>query len=211
MLGDSENPAHTQWQKDSSNFKGQYVYGKAVIEYVAESVGELMAIVNRRNEAADPSLTIDFFSISPPDDDDKSDDGLIRKPRPKKGSESPEDELEINGRPTRIRVSRTAGGFTVLPGVAPPVPPFAIEVRCAYETRNGNPLKKWNVADFTVGQGGLPVMCEGAVAVAAAKQNVVLLRVDGSDFRAQVEGFDVNRDLYVRYDVRELGNASAEA
>ncbi len=27
LLGDSENPAHTQWQKDSSNYKGKYIYG----------------------------------------------------------------------------------------------------------------------------------------------------------------------------------------
>ncbi len=28
MLGDSENPAHTEWQADSRNFKGKYVDGK---------------------------------------------------------------------------------------------------------------------------------------------------------------------------------------
>jgi len=34
LLGDSENPAHTQWQKDGSNFKGKYKYGPSYIEFV---------------------------------------------------------------------------------------------------------------------------------------------------------------------------------
>ena len=44
MLGDSENPAHTQWQKDGSKFKDKYYYGPAFIRFVADSVSEIVRI-----------------------------------------------------------------------------------------------------------------------------------------------------------------------
>ncbi|HUK99473.1 MAG TPA: hypothetical protein VLX29_01315, partial [Nitrospirota bacterium] len=46
FLGDSENPAHTQWQKDGSNFKGKYVHGPALLNFVIKSVTSIIQIMN---------------------------------------------------------------------------------------------------------------------------------------------------------------------
>jgi len=40
LLGDAENPAHTQWQRDSSNFRGKYDYDVACLRFVVQSVHE---------------------------------------------------------------------------------------------------------------------------------------------------------------------------
>jgi hypothetical protein len=211
MLGDSENPAHTQWQRDSSNFKGRYTYGKAVIDFVTDSVASLLAIVNRSAAEVDTSLTIDFFSIEPPEDSEDSEDGTSRRRRPKKGQDAGEEPIKVEAKPTRIRISRSNRGFSVLPGSAPPAPPFLILVRCAYETRTGNALKKWDAADFTLGESGLPVSCEGGVNIAAVRDNQLILQVTGTEFRASVTGFDTKRDVFVRAEVKETSSAGPEA
>ena len=210
LLGDSENPAHTQWQKDSSNFRGLYTYGPGLIEFVTHSVGELLAIITRSSEEADPSLTVDFFSIEPPENGDDGVDTERKSQRPQKGERTGEQPVEVEARPPRILIRRSSGGFTVLPGAAPPPPPFLVELRCAYDIRSGNALKKWDPADFEIGSARIPVTCEGAVALKQARGNWLLLQVNGPEFRVSVTGFDLARDVYVRADVREPFNADPQ-
>jgi hypothetical protein len=210
LLGDSENPAHTQWQKDSSNFRGLYTYGPGLIDFVTHSVGELLAIVTRSSEEADPSLTVDFFSIEPPDDADDGVEAERKRPRPRKGEETGEQPVEVETRPTRILIRRHSGGFTVQQGAAPPTPPFLIELRCAYDIRNGNALKKWDPADFVIGSEQIRVSCTGAVAPKQAKGNWLLLQVNGAEFGVSVTGFDMSRDVYVRAEIREPSNADSK-
>jgi hypothetical protein len=211
MLGDSENPAHTQWQKDGSNFKGRYTYGSAVISFVTDSVGELLAIINRRSDQADPTLTVEFFSIEPPEAEDETAESIRRRRQSTKGEGTPDGDIEIEARPTRLRIARTEGGFLVLQGSSPPAFPYLIEVRCAYDIRAGNPLKKWDPADFILGLADVTVVCEGAASILQIKGNWALLRIDGEEFRARFLGFDVNRDVYVRAEAREVAGASQEA
>lgn len=210
LLGDSENPAHTQWQKDSSNFRGMYTYGPGMIEFVTHSVSELLAIVTRSSQKADPSLTVDFFSIEPPENDDDGVDSERRRPKLRKGEETGEQSVEVEARPTRILIRRQSGGFTVIQGGSPPPAPFLIELRCAYDVRSGNALKKWAPPDFTSNSPQIPVVCEGAVELKQAKGNWLLLQVNGPEFHVSVTGFDKARDVYVRADVREPSYADSQ-
>jgi hypothetical protein len=211
MLGDSENPAHTQWQKDGSNFKGRYTYGPSVISFVADCVGELLAILNRRSEKADPKLTVDFFSIEPPEEPPEDSEPAEKiKRKPKTGPEIPEDEVRVEPRPTRVQITRDQGGFSVIPGSAPPQTPYLVEVRCAYDIRAGNPLRKWDAADFQLASSEVPITCEGEATLLQAKGNWALLRVDGPAFHARFSGFDLNRDVYVRVDLRQGSGADPE-
>ena len=212
LLGDSENPAHTQWQKDGSNFKGRYVYGTSVIAFVSDSVGELIAILNRRNEEADSTLTVDYFAITPPEDAEAdAEETEQRRPKAGGGDRTAGEEIQVLPRPTRVRIARDEGGFSILPGSQPPQTPYLIEVRCAYDLRAGNPLKLWDPADFTLGSTDVPVTCDGEARLLKLKENWALLRIDGPAFHARFQGFDVNRDVYVRADVREPGDAGTQA
>jgi hypothetical protein len=85
-----------------------------------------------------------------------------------------------------------------------------IEVRCSYDTRAGNPSKKWHSADFTLGPSGIPVVCHGDAAVFEARDNLVILKVKGAEYAVHLVGFDVNRDVYVRAEVHEVTIASPE-
>lgn len=210
MLGNSENPAHTQWQKDGSKFKGLYTYGPAVIAFVTDSVGELLAIVNQASQKPDASLTVDFFSIDAVDDAENIEDSVAHQQQPKPGEDGGESDVTITPRPTRLAVQRSGGGLAVVPGTSLPPVPFLFELWCAYEIRSGNPLKKWHPADFTLGKTGLPIKLFGPVSVITAQNNRAMLRVDGPDFRVSVDGFDTNRDIYVRAAVKEVGHADTQ-
>jgi hypothetical protein len=210
MLGDSENPAHTQWQKDGSNFKGRYTYGPSLITFVADSVGQLLALVNKRSEEADAALTVEFFSINPPEEnaDDIEDTG--RRRTRTTGTETPPVDVPLDPRPTRIRIVRNDGGFSILPGSSPPTAPCLLLVRCAYDIRSGNPLQKWDPADFLFEASDIRVTPEGNASVVNLEGNRAVLRLDGATFRVRFEGFDVNRDVYVRADFPEVDRAGQE-
>jgi hypothetical protein len=206
LLGDSESPAHTEWQKDGLNFRDRYTYGKAVIGFVTSSVAELLGVVSRNAAEADPSLTVDFFSIEPPDTGDPDEIETFDRTRrkPKDGDTTETDQPEIERKPQRVAVTRIAGGFTVASTEAAPTPPYLVELRCAYNVRSGNPLKKWVSEDFDLAAPPVQVTCDTpVVSVHTVRDNWLLLKVDAPTVRATVTGFDESRDLYVRYDVRE--------
>jgi hypothetical protein len=210
MLGDSENPAHTQWQKDGSNFKGRYTYGPSLITFVADSVGQLLALVNKRSEEADAALTVEFFSINSPEEDSDDIEDTGRRRTRADGTETPPVDVPLDPRPTRIRIVRNDGGFSILPGSSPPTASCLLLVRCAYDIRSGNPLQKWDPADFLLGASDIRVTPEGNASVVNLEGNRAVLRIDGAEFRVRFEGFDANRDVYVRADFPEVDRAGQE-
>ncbi len=86
LLRDAETPAHTQWNQETSHFKNKYKFGPGVIEFVRRSVSALMSIVNQSGKQADPSLTIDFFSVPTAPTAPGAMEGRRKKPRQKDGS-----------------------------------------------------------------------------------------------------------------------------
>jgi hypothetical protein len=62
-----------------------------------------------------------------------------------------------------------------------------------------------------LGTSSVPLICTGNAKVVAVKGNAAVVRIDGPEFGVSVSGFDVNRDIYVRADVREMRDADQEA
>lgn len=199
-LGDSENPAHTEWQKDGSNFKGRYTYGPGLIDFVQYGVSSLLRMVNSASEEPDPSLTIDFFSVET--DEDLKDSADSRKTGSKSGNTSDQPKPEVEPRLPRLNIRHSGTGFSVDAGARPPDVPFMLEICCAYENGTGNPIRKWNREDFIFGLDGLPMILTGGVKQFSARENRLLLYVTDHDFHVSVDGFDTNRDLYVRAEVK---------
>jgi hypothetical protein len=200
LLGDSENPAHTQWQKDGSNYKGKYTYGEANIRFVVNSVHEIVQLISGGNQEADRSLLVDLFSL-PADHGDQAavrTRGRVPTPEPD-GSLQPPPVNPPQPQPRSYRVSRIRGGFTVSPGVGPP--PAALEIRAAYDVRRGSALGKWNQADFQFVRAPIRIAEEEGVEIVEHADNRMVVQVTDAGFRLSVTGFDENRDLYVR--VRE--------
>ncbi len=61
LLGDSENPAHTEWQK--ANIKDKYINGPSYITFVANIVSNLVSALSVEENTIDENLLTDIFSL----------------------------------------------------------------------------------------------------------------------------------------------------
>jgi len=205
MLGDSEGPAHTQWQKDSSNFRGKYSYGPQTIAFVTRSVREIVKLLTETTVTEDLNLLADVFFVP------LAEGITVLTPGPERRSKRGGATVGPGGvppRPQPLRVERVRGGFTVRPGDGKV--PSAVEVRVAYDTRRGNPLKRYNRADFRIDEGPITTTFEGS-SLREADRNKLVFNVIRPDFTVTVKGFDERRDLYVRAVPKENANASPQA
>ena len=69
LLGDAENPAHTEWSKDSPNFAGKYVNGDKVISFAINSLDRLYGWLNKPAEGLDEDILKDIFYIELPEEE----------------------------------------------------------------------------------------------------------------------------------------------
>lgn len=198
LLGDSENPAHTQWQKDGSNFKGKYKYGPSYIEFVTGSVVAIVRAIVETEQEVDPTLLIDFFSLP------STEGGLKQKgkgPDGKKKQTSPPPSPHPPRKPQRFRINRISGGFSVTPGDADALLPPRLEIRTAYDVRRGNPITRYRSEDFRLNQAPIKANLKGLQLI-ECEDNRMLVAVLDKDFGLTVNGFDENRDLVIRAAVK---------
>jgi hypothetical protein len=207
LLRDAETPAHTQWNATTGNFKNKYKFGAGVIDFVRLAVSEVLRIVNQSEQKPDPSITVDYFSIPiPPEADDaEAIPARKRKPKEKRGDTLPTTVPPLPVTPRRFRIDRMRGGFSIRPADPGVQVPFEVSVRVAYDIRKGNPLKKYHEADFQLGKATIRFE-ERGVKVISVDQNRMIAAISSPDFRLDVVGFDPDRDIYVRADVRETEN-----
>lgn len=206
FLGDAENPAHTEWNEASSHFKGKYTNGTATLRFVKNSVAEICQIVARDPSEEDPRLLLDVFSIATEDTSQGFlvDYEMLKSAQEKARIRSPR-ELSGPSRPKPFRVRRRKGGFRVFFGDRRAERPEIIEVKVAYDRRNGSPLRKYSAQDFTLDRSPIEIEAAGAE-ISFVAGNHMLLRITDGAFDVAVTGFDSNRDLYL--DVR-VGESTA--
>ena len=209
LLGDAENPAHTQWNKDCSNFKGKYVYGPSYLRFVTEAPREILKRIQDQGDAIDRDLLVDFFSI-PVGGDESTGKGKQprRKKRKKAGADTP--KVSIPRKPPRFTVTRVTGGFTISRGAPGASRPDLLEVLLAYDRRRGNPITKYEPADFRVEKA--PIQLElphPGITVLERRENRYLLKVDDDEFSFTVRGFDENRDLFVKVIAKDASDDQA--
>jgi len=204
FLRDAENPSHTEWQHDGSKFRGKYISGGSDLEFVKRGVHELVKILTEADTTEDRTVLADVFSI-PAD--------VLAVPAGESGGVDKGDEPEEQPppipppKPQAFTITRIGGGFRVagVPTRAAPSP-AALEVRVAYDTRRGDPLRRYDPADFALDDGTITLDAEG-LEVIDRGENRLLARVVDPEFGLTVTGFDPNRDLYIRAEGRQLDDA----
>ncbi len=207
-LGDAENPAHTDWSESSSHFKGKYVNGTATLRFVKNAVAEICQMLARDPSEEDPRLLLDVFSIA--SDDDRQgflvDYEILQSAAQKAAKRSPR-ELSGPSRPKPFRVRRRKGGFRIFYGDRKSERPTKLEVKVAYDRRNGNPLRKYSAEDFDLAEAPIQFATDGAE-IEFLDGNELLVHVEDDTFDIAVTGFDANRDLYL--DVRVKADEAPE-
>ncbi len=199
LLGDSENPAHTQWQKDSSNFRGKYIFGTSYISFVTRCVSAIIGILGSNQREEDPTLLKDFFSIpAPPEEATKA---KAKRKKKEKGKETDDPPDPPEPRKRRYRLEQVPGGFRVCAGDPDAELPQLLDIRTAFEVRRGNAFKKYNPEDFQLRDADFALEMQGAE-VREREDNRLLVEVRDPGFRLVVTGFDTQRDLRVEIQVK---------
>ena len=195
LLGDSENPAHTEWRQDTKGFKDRYKFGAGTLEFVKDSVRELMRVARSYDREPDRLLLADLFPAV------RDDGGQVRPTRTAR-SQTPDRSLidvpVIPRTPARLRIHKVDGGFRLTDGDESAELPEQIRVAAAYAVRRGNPLRKYNAADFDLGHPPIVVTAAQGASVVSCAGNELTILVASRPFLVTVTGFDRNRDVFVR-------------
>lgn len=194
LLGDTEGPAHEDWDKSAERPDREWKTWKNRVEFARKIVDGLVEYLTPSQSEPDFELLADFFSLDEPKGNQRD---RQRGDQEKGDGKFP----DVPFNPKWFQITERAGGFTVSRNNAKPMPAEPVlKVSAAYDLPRGNPLKHWNSLDFVFSKGGsLKVRREG-VKARLLTENVALLNVEGDSFSFSVDGFDIYRDLYVRVD-----------
>jgi hypothetical protein len=187
LLGDAENPAHTQWNERAEKLRLGWDRGGMALRRIRAAIHELHELVSDKIERDDPLALLDFFSIAKPDRGDPAHKPSVGRP--------------VNlppAKPKAFRIHKRSGGFAIVPGPGIDAVefPLTIRVRCAYDVLTGNPFKRFSDLDFNFFVGGLQISTKSANCW-PNEPNEIDVRAEKPDFSVEVSGFDRNRDLII--------------
>lgn len=192
MLRAAEPPAHTYWSPETANFRGRYEHGRQTIDFVVGAPKFLADALSNARTERDVDVWADLFP-SPVSEGHRAAEGSRRKGK-KKGPPPPPPPPPPRLKP--FKIEEIAGGFSVVrDNVASTPLPNELEVIVAYDTSRGNPFKKYDPADFKLQK--LKRTAKDLQEV-GCDDNRVVVRPSSDNFRIEITGLDINRDLVVK-------------
>jgi hypothetical protein len=197
MLGDSENPAHTEWQADSRNFKDKYVDGKEVLQFVKATLKQLYENLQRPIQGIQKDLLLDFFSI-PKDMEPEAQNKDIQK-KDHGPNETAEDQIPLlAGKKRPFIVEQIHTGLKLFKNPEATDIPENLKVRLGYDVPRGNPISSYQELDFDVSRSPVKVESKG-VYFTKREKNILEFEIEtDSNFEIILTGFDEKRDLFVK-------------
>jgi hypothetical protein len=208
FLGDAENPAHSDWSERNDKIRNAYENGAYTLRYVKNAISQIAALVTTPPAGRAPDLLAEIFSVTVPADAHGA--GARDSARHgRDGVSEPPPHVPIKTPEQRIKIMAVAGGFALRGSgsIGDVGVTFLAEV--AYRTRNGNPFRKYNAFDFTIGDDGVSLAYEGAN-IRAIDGNRLEFLPTRPDFHLALTGFDARRDLMVRLSRKDDDAAEAE-
>jgi len=195
FLGDAENPAHTDWERNSKKFKRKYRLGPSTLDFVKSTPREIIKILTLPKKGLDENLLKHLFSLPTIQLDQ-----LGKKETETSGEgekeKSTEPIVDVRGS-NYLQLNPIKSGFRLTKQPKARKLPKFISVWMAYEVRSGNPFKKYTPLDFDVSQPLIKIKAEGAK-ILLNKHNVIQLEVQKGNFKMSVIGFDMHRDLRIK-------------
>jgi hypothetical protein len=190
FLGDSETPAHSQWNERTDGFKDNYENSVRKLRFIKGSIKELARVLNIPSSEIQTDFLKDIFYIT--GNSDKGDDngGEIVLPLPPPPPPKPK----------HFSISNINGGLSInLTETAKTLLPIKAEISIAYDIRKGNPFTKYVKWDFEINKMNCKIKNGAAKAIAG---NIVQVTAKKPGFHFSITGFDTKRDLVVS--IREI-------
>lgn len=208
LLGDSENPAHTEWEKNATKFKGKYRWGHTTIDFVRLCVGKLLNLMSQGDEDEDTGILSDIFHLDFPENDDDVPESRKRKRRQKPGDDNQPPIDPPDPRPRFYRLAKKQDGFLVRGPAQPLNARRRYRVTVAYDfagASKARAMRLWDKNDFHLGDGVNVNFPEAEnTSCLTVLGNCIEFEADQSDFKLSVDGFDDRRDLIVDVTSEEL-------
>jgi hypothetical protein len=195
LLGDTEGPAHEDWDTSAERPDREWKVWKGRVKFVRGIVDSLVEVLTPPTTEPDFDLLSDFFSIERT--------GGLQPPKPDPGGAVENGGIwPVEPEPKWFHITERAGGFTIGRSTRVDLPPnAALKVSIAYDLPRGDPLRNWNKIDFQFGNNDGELRPNGkGLRARALAGNVLLLNQIEEDFTLTVSGFDRHRDLFVRVD-----------
>ncbi len=198
MLGDSENPAHTEWQSDSRNFKGKYTDGKEALVFVKATLKALYDKLQRPIDGIQKDLLIDFFSIP------------IETPEEKRQKELPDNDEEgedevnkpevplLQGKKRSLLIEKINSGLKISKNPRAEELPESIRLKLGYDVPRGNPVNSYQELDFDVAKWPIIIESSGVYFTKKERNELEFEIEDKSYFEIKLTGFDEKRDLFLK-------------
>ncbi len=196
LLGDTEGPAHEDWDTSAERPDLEWKTWKGRVKFVRGIVDSLVEVLTPSTTEPDFDLLSDFFSI-------ERTGGPQRQKTHGEDTDVPPKLNPPVPDPKWYSITERAGGFKISRNAAVPMPKHSsIRVSVAYDLPRGDPLRNWNPIDFRIGNGDndLHPTGKGIGRPQIEDGNIVVLTQIQQDFSFSVSGFDRNRDLFVRVD-----------
>jgi len=188
FLGDSETPAHADWNERTEDFKKKYNKARDTLRFVKSSIREIVRILDLPPPGRETDFLKETFHVIEPSielDNGNETESQIIKPRP----QPPPPRQSI------FDVLKIQGGFRLSLIDTKIELPLEIVVITAYDVRRGSPFKKYSRWDFDLSNMSRSISGGQELDVSG---NRVRLRVDNYNFTFDIKGFDLKRDIVVR-------------
>jgi hypothetical protein len=205
LIGDAENPAHTEWQKNSSKFLEKYYHGPTTLDFVKASLREIIRRLMKPAEGIDRELLGEIFYFDIPDNRPPEVNPVKKPAKKKKGDEpGPSPVPPIASRTRPILITKISGGVRIYQNPNSPKKISSAELRFAYAVRKGNALLKYRPPDFDLAKEPMIISGSG-YSIIRVSENVLRFDITDPSFDMTVTGFDEQRDLVIR---SQYGEAS---
>jgi hypothetical protein len=210
LLGDSENPAHTEWEKNAQKFKGVYKWGAKTIDFVRLSASKLIKLMSQGDEDKDESILSDIFYLDQPENDEEVPDTRKNEEAPKPGPDVEPTPEPPEPKPRYYRLAKAEGGF-ILRGPSEPMDKDrSYFVTVAYDLAGASKaraMKKYHKNDFDLSK-SKGVDAPQALNISPENMsiggNTIEFTPDSHAFKLEVSGFDQHRDIIVDVKTQEV-------
>ena len=201
LLGDAENPAHTQWLENTKHFRNKYKNGASILRLVKRGASDIVRIISQKDESRDENLLEEIFSIPIPGEE--SDNRPVRKKKKRKLEEiDPPDAPADRGFPA-FEINKIQGGFHLQHNPNKESIDGTINIRLAYETVKGNPFSRYSTPDFNVKNKTEDEFYFAGCKLLACDENRLHIGDLQKGFSVKMTGFDIKRDLIIKAEFRK--------
>lgn len=184
FLGDSENPAHTNWEERSSRIKNNYEKPVPRIRFIKNSLKGLSTLLSQKLTGLDEDLLKDIFNLEKLACPDKPESGSLRK-------------LNIEAGEPSLVISKYKNGFSVKKNDKYNQNVYRIVIEVAYNTLRGNPFKAYSPYDFSFYNDGIETKYSSGVYNFIKKANRIECDISLQDFQITITGFDPHREICI--------------